>query len=140
MRPLLTTFLILCVNFAYAKPMVITCDSFVDGAKYAENNFGKDYGFEIGDIWVTSKYTFDTGDFDSPKKEALIALEYYKGLASFGPMEKTSAYTVNPQQIIFDSDAEFPTRIDRKTLEIAGGLTTPYKCRIAEVDTSDNLF
>ena len=73
---------------------------------------------------------------------ALLKTVFYKGLVeTFGSArEKTIPYTVNPSQITFDSDSNYPSSIDRKTLEYTPKRTTPYKCRITEIDTSDNLF
>ena len=143
MRTLLILFSVLSVNLAYAKPLQLTCDFFVDENKYSDDGFGEKYGFEVGDIWITNIYNFDSDDFDSPKKVALFNKVYYKGLiALMGGVasQKTIPYTVNPLQITFNSDSEYPASIDRKTLEYTTKRVTPYKCRITEIDTSDNLF
>ena len=136
MRVFLSLLLILATNFAYAKQMEITCDYTVDQDKYNKYDFGKKYGLNVGDIWSISKYVFDTDDFSNGKGTAQHT-EIYRFL---GEQEVSNLeYTVNPVSIVFNMGS-YNTSINRKTLEILGGQTTPYKCRIAEVDTSENAF
>ena len=133
MRVFLSLLLILATNFAFAKQMEITCDSTVNEYKY---NQIEEYGLNIGDIWVTNKYVFDASDFSNGKGTA----QKTNTLPFLGRQDVSNLeYTVNPMSIVFGKSG-YPTTINRKSLEILEGQVTPYKCRIAEVDTSENAF
>ena len=136
MRVFLSLLLILATNFAFAKQMEITCDYTVDERKYSDGDFGKTYGLNVGDIWVITKFVFDTDDFSNGKGTA----QKTNTLPFLGRQDVSNLeYTVNPMSIVFGKSG-YPTTINRKSLEILEGQVTPYKCRIAEVDTSENAF
>lgn len=127
----------LCMShLAISKQMEITCEYLVDEDKYSEYDFGVEYGLDIGDVWTSNRFMFDTDDFSNGKGTAQLTQEW-----SFIPGNEVSniAYTVNPSSIVFDRGS-YSTSINRKTLKIGEAQVTPYRCSIAEVDTSDNLF
>jgi hypothetical protein len=135
MRVFLSLLLILATNFAYAKQMEITCDSTVNEYKY---NQIKEYGLNIGDIWVTNKYVFDASDFSNGEGEGTAQRTKDFKFESQKTVSNVPYY-VNRVSIVFGT-LRHPTSINRKTLEILEEQVTPYKCRIAEVDTSENAF
>ena len=136
MKAVVGFLLIVVANFGYAKQMEITCDYTVDQLKYTEYGFGKKYRLNVGDIWTTSKFVFDTDDFSSGKGTAQVT-KIYNFLDHQDVLNLD--YTVNPVSIVFDNGGS-NISINRKNLEILEKQSTPYKCRIAEIDTSENAF
>jgi hypothetical protein len=117
--------------------MEIACKYFVDETKYTEYNFGKNFGLNIGDIWLTLEYMFDTDDFTNGKGFT----QFTQSILFLNQKNvKNISYTVSPLLIVFYTDIDVTVSINRKTLEILEEQTTPTTCSIAELDTSENVF
>ncbi len=144
---ILISALLLFGSNVWADIKQITCEYFVDQNKYDESNnpkyfepeeMFKNMGINIGDIWSTSVFTFDTDDFSSDKK--IVTIEessvHERGIY----YTKEAPYVVSPEWISFNSDDEYPDVINRKTLRYQRDRVTPYKCSIVDVDVSENVF
>lgn len=130
-------FFLFFANNTFAKQMEIACKYFVDETKYTEYNFGKNFGLNIGDIWLTLEYMFDTDDFTNGKGFA----QFTQSILFLNQKNvKNISYTVSPLLIVFYTDIDVTVSINRKTLEILEEQTTPATCSIAELDTSENVF
>ena len=118
----------------YAEPKQIVCEYFADGEKVAE--VGKEYEIQLGDVWRTDIYTFDTDDFNDEKK--LASHDWYTSWG-FGASNEVP-YRISPKWLTFDSESQFPNVISRKDLTIKHEQTSPYKCVLRDLDTTDNVI
>lgn len=124
-----------------AEPKQIVCSFIADEEKVAQLSEYLDEGqLKVGDTWRKDTYIFDTNDFDKDIKVGT----YITWFILSGSKTREMQYTISPDWLGFNSDAEYPSdhRISRKSLRLQYQLNDPnaVPCVLESVDTSNNLI
>lgn len=146
MRILLILFSILIVNSVVAEPKQLICVSSAESEVKRWTAFGGSNDLataekcrDFAEYGWKETFTFDTRGFSNSQYSKAEASRMSCGGYSTGI--KASKLSATPSVIIFNHEPDFgPFNIDRKTLKAGFKTKRNYKCKIEDVDTSDNLI